>query len=331
MPVYNSGEYLSETIDSVLQQSFSDFELIIVNDGSTDNSAVILNGYAEKDDRIRIIDQGNAGPSHARNIGIEASQGKMIFFMDSDDVIDRNMLKECMENAQGFDMVICGVVKHYIGSDKADRHFCIPEQEIVTRDGLTEYLKHIIKNNDRGAFFNFIWNKIFSADVIKNNNIRFDESISLGEDFIFISDFLKLSYKIKVVDGSYYQYNVRGRSSLVGRFVTNELDRRKRIYSSMKSLYEHYSIYEECQDALEFNEGSYSWLVVRKINYPTCKLNRREKIQYIDGFLKDIRKDYMLKYLSTKKGSKSMMKRALIRMQNPTLLFFFISSFGRKD
>ena len=99
VPVYNVEKYLKRCIDSILNQSFTDFELILVDDGSTDNSGEIIDEYAIKDERIKVIHKENGGLSSARNVGIEYSKGNYIAFVDSDDYINKNMYKILYKNA----------------------------------------------------------------------------------------------------------------------------------------------------------------------------------------------------------------------------------------
>ena len=110
MPVYNAQKYLEESLNSILCQTFDDFELIIIDDGSTDNSYEICERYKEKDERIIVIHQINQGPSVARNIGIKKAIGKYIVFCDSDDILDKNalsLLYNAMEKYNA-DLAICG-------------------------------------------------------------------------------------------------------------------------------------------------------------------------------------------------------------------------------
>ena len=118
MPIYNSEKYLKEAIDSVLNQSFKDFELICINDGSTDNSPEILENYRKKDKRIKIINQKNQGLSAARNKGLKNSNGEYIYFIDSDDYISKNTLKELYQNARINDSDIVLYKKARFNGDK---------------------------------------------------------------------------------------------------------------------------------------------------------------------------------------------------------------------
>ena len=110
VPVYNVEKYLNKCVDSILGQTFEDFELILVNDGSVDRSPSICRDYADKDGRVRYISQENMGPGRARNVGIEAAGGAYILFVDSDDYIAENMLEILYGNitTSGADMATCG-------------------------------------------------------------------------------------------------------------------------------------------------------------------------------------------------------------------------------
>lgn len=325
MPVYNAAKYLRETIEAVLLQSYSDYELIAVNDGSTDDSKLILDEYARRDTRIRVIDRKNAGPSSARNTGIMKAEGDHMIFMDSDDMPDKDMLKALAEEAKDNDIVICGTIRHCMGETERDDILALPDKELRSRDDIGDYLTNVIRKENNGVFFFYIWNRLISTELIRRHNICFREDIRLGEDCLFNMELIRHAKRIKILEKCLYNYYVRGRSSLVGQFYPDELDRRKIMFSAMKDLYRSYDVYDNSAADLEVYEGRSTWKELRKINYSTCKLDRKQKIDFLNGFLKDVRKDYLLSYLSSKKGIENRIKHAVIKTGNPHLLLWLIS------
>ena len=327
LPVYNAEKYLFQTLSSVINQSYQDLEVIVVNDGSTDDSFKMLSEFSLKDERIRIIDQSNSGPSKARNRGIELAKGSWIYFMDADDILDEDAFSQLMRDSSGYDMIVFGAYKHIINKsneEKKQYQFNLLNEEIKSRQEIGAYLMKVLKNNKQDVFLYYIWNKIFSAEIIRKSQIKFNEDIRLGEDFIFVSEYLKKAETIRILDNCYYHYFLRGWNSLVGRFDKNELDRRKRMYRSMIDLYRTYNIYLECKDYLEIHEGKLSLKSLYRINISSCTLKLNGKLHYINGFIKDERRDYMVKYLVRKKDIKSRIKSLVIQSKNSLLVYCMI-------
>ena len=106
VPVYNTAQFLPRCIESILSQSFTDFELLLIDDGSTDGSGKICDAYAEKDNRIRVFHKENGGVSSARNLGLDNARGEWVTFVDSDDYVSPVILEKCLESVNGYDMVV---------------------------------------------------------------------------------------------------------------------------------------------------------------------------------------------------------------------------------
>lgn len=160
VPVYNVAKYLGRCLDSVLSQTFQDFEVICINDGSTDNSLEILHQYAQKDERVKIINQKNSGAGLSRNTGINMAQGDYLSFIDADDWIDKHFLEK---------------VYHLAKVSKAD----IIETTKSYNYYSTDNIKLFNKRNAQGFIANgtffrrdVIWDKLFKTDFIKNNKIK---------------------------------------------------------------------------------------------------------------------------------------------------------------
>lgn len=329
MPVYNSEKYLEGSLDSIIDQTVKEIEIIVVDDGSTDSSPAIIEEYSKKDQRIITITQGNAGPSKARNTGIKRSRGKWLYFMDSDDTLERTMFQDLLTASDEYDVICSGVTKHYIG-EKIHRKVMRPTATATKSEGeFCEYLKLLSVDENQDVIFNYLWNKLFRSSVINNNKIRFDECIKLGEDFIFICEVLKTTARIHTVEKEYYHYFVRGTTSLVGMFDSNELQRRKLVFNTLIDLYKRYNLLEHCFTNLEIREGRNSLNSLKKISYPTCYLSVSQKEEYVDGFLKDERKQYMLNYLSKQKGLKNSIKRFVIKSGKKKLVCRLILLFNR--
>ena len=187
VPVYNSSKYLHRCLDSILNQTFRDFELILINDGSTDNSIDILREYESKDSRIVMIDKVNEGVSAARNQGIEIAKGEYIMFCDSDDYVDENWILVLLDGIKNNcnSWVNC---EYYTFSSVTDRCILHKLNSISTNQiiSLENYYMYYTNNYSHSCC-----NRIYRKDVIYKFGIRFPINISVGEDVLFNIQYIK--------------------------------------------------------------------------------------------------------------------------------------------
>ena len=186
VPVYNVEPYLTRCLDSILVQTFSDFELLLVDDGSSDCCGAICDTYAQKDSRVRVYHQTNAGVSHARNTGLDHARGQYVVFVDSDDYVLPGYLHSLYEDVcghSGVGLIIQGA--HGVNSqgeplrDFLFPDICLPYQRFD--EAFAEY---------ELWFWGFSWGKIYQKAVLDAHHIRFDEGISCREDLLFMLRYL---------------------------------------------------------------------------------------------------------------------------------------------
>lgn len=180
IPVYNRKKYIRRCLNSVIEQSFSDFELIVINDGSYDGTEKICDEYANKYKKIKIIHQKNLGVSRARNLAIKYAHGKIITFIDSDDFIPPNYLQaiKVAYDKYGPGFLICTAFKMY--TDKGIQYFRFNKNEFyssINGNGVFDIMK--------SALLNSVVNKAYDLSLIKKYDIKFPDKINLGEDLIF--------------------------------------------------------------------------------------------------------------------------------------------------
>lgn len=192
IPVYECENYLSRCIDSVLSQTFTDFELILVDDGSLDNSGRICDEYAQKDSRIRVIHNCNEGVGAARNTGLEISCGQYICFIDSDDWIDKDLLSTLMEYSS-YDYVMCAYITEPNGT------ICFGFDIEFIAGTLKDFL------SAKYYFHGVPWGKLFRNSIIKTNNIRFKQ-IKVYEDILFCCDYVNYCNSIRILPKPLYHY-----------------------------------------------------------------------------------------------------------------------------
>ena len=208
LPVYNAEKYLEKCLKSILSQSFSDFEVILINDGSKDASSIICETYANKDNRIVYINQINQGVAMARNVGLKQAKGTYIGFVDADDVIENNMFQNLINPIakKEYDVVI----SHYKICNENDFH--IPKTKIPTNTNLD---KNEIKNNILKTYYTggdpivpALWNKIYNQNFIKKHNLIFQNQKAVrGSDYWFNFKLFQCATSVFVIEEANYCYN----------------------------------------------------------------------------------------------------------------------------
>ena len=221
IPVYCCEKYLSAAIESVLEQTFTDFELILIDDGSTDNSGKICDSFQEKDARIRVIHKQNEGVAAARNTGIEAATGQMITFIDADDTIDKKYMSDLIRLAQktDADIVASGQSLDYPDSSRRESdsdHKCYlfdckkHLKELIGCSLLrSPQMKHLFPSSFRnGPILTGVCCKIYRTEILKQNRMAFDLNLKIGEDNFFNVQLLPHCKKIAFLDAPYYHYRI---------------------------------------------------------------------------------------------------------------------------
>lgn len=219
IPVYNVEKYLRKCLDSLLNQTFKDIEIIAINDCSPDNSLSILREYETKGVKIINLAQ-NVGLSAVRNIGIDKATGKYISFIDSDDWIDKNFYEKLYGAAEKFDadISVCGI-EHFHAMNMHSSYLKFKKEVLVTD---TEEKFKICDVPKRS----YVWNKLYRLDKLKQYNLRFMEGMAY-EDIIFTAKALYYMDKIVTVPGTNYNYLIRKNSIVATKSEKNEADNKK--------------------------------------------------------------------------------------------------------
>ena len=231
VPVYNVEQFLQKCIDSILAQTMTDFELILINDGSPDRCGEICDEYAVKDSRIIVIHQQNQGVSAARNAGLNVAKGEYIGFVDPDDWIDKNMYKEMINAAQqeNADVVVCGVNYYdlnfkFIRNDLSNSKVYDNEHMLLELFGTPN------------RFGGMCWNKVFLRESIQG--VKFPVGIKYCEDWTAVLDFLICCNKLVQISNHYYNVLERtGSATRIGVIVYyNIIHNGQIVFSHTKSL-----------------------------------------------------------------------------------------------
>ena len=232
VPVYNAEKFLHRCINSILAQTFSDWELLLIDDGSMDRSGQICDEYAAKDERIRVFHKENGGVSSARNLGLDHAEGEWIAFVDSDDWIDSEYLTCFVENTKG-DIVVSGM------------RFFSPKDSIEFGVDFFGNTADAIICLSENRILGYVPNKLFKKSVISHNNLRFDKEIVFKEDEDFVLKYMAVSHSVVCVKSAYYNYECPDLSKKylwVDNFWTNLslFTSVKQMIPNTESLYRFY-------------------------------------------------------------------------------------------
>lgn len=226
IPVYNAEKTLNKCLDSICKQSFSNYEVILIDDGSTDQSFNICKSYELQNKKFSVHHQQNSGPSVARNVGLKFATGKWICFVDSDDSIEASYLQDIQDAAQSFDANVV-----FIGHSKVDengkKELFLPGEVMKTN------VETALALSERDMF-GYTWIKAFRRDSIKE--IRFDPSLNLFEDEVFTCQVLPNCGRIGMVNKPIYNYNVGDGSSLIGRTHEDYCLKCDKVYQAWKVM-----------------------------------------------------------------------------------------------
>lgn len=218
IPVYNVEKYLGRCLDSVINQSFRDFELILINDGSKDDSLSICNDYSAADSRITVIDQPNQGSSIARNTGLDVAKGDYIIHIDSDDWLELNMLERLYETAvkTDADIVACNICQDDGNGNCKNSMF---DYSIEKEENLY-YIKNITVA---------VWNKLVRRGLYYENDIKFLPGITMCEDLVVTTRLRYHSKKTVIIPDVLYHYFVAPRESICNTFKGKYPDSKLRV------------------------------------------------------------------------------------------------------
>ena len=240
VPVYNTGKYLSKCLDSILNQTIKDIEIIVVNDGSKDNSKEIINNYVKKyKKKIVFIDKKNGGQGSARNVGIKKASGEYIGFVDSDDFVESSMYEEMYNTAKenDSDVVICSISDYYEKNDSKKDVMLNLKEKVTIKEAIINSVPSVV-------------NKIYKRELLQNSNISFNENIWY-EDLPYSMQIIVNAKKINYVDKAFYNYFHRNESTMHNKNITKNLDIIK-AYDILINYLKENNLYDKYKDEIDF-------------------------------------------------------------------------------
>jgi len=258
VPVYNIEKYVEQCILSLINQTYSNIEIILVNDGSTDNSGSICEEYAKRDHRINLINKKNEGLINARKSGILASKGELIAYVDGDDWVKPEMYESLINYllASDADVIIAGHIEAWHNTQEVQLN-TIPAG-VYSSENLTEVHDSMICSGRFSNFgiFSYVWGKLFKRDVIIKHQLAVDDSIFIGEDAACLYPCLLSAAKIQIVNDANYFYRQRI-GSMIKTPDPKEIEKVSAFYDYMKNI---------------FLDHSKSKSLINQLNYLTVSL-----------------------------------------------------------
>ena len=245
IPVYNVENYLNECLDSVINQTLEDMEIICIDDGSTDNSPHILKEYSKKDKRIKIITKENGGQATARNLGIKEAQGEYIAFVDSDDFIEPTMFEKLYTKAKdnNLDIAMCKIATYDNQTEEIKDNvwyymlgvFRDFEKDIFNHKDTKEFTCHIAVTP---------YNKIYKTTLLKENNILFPEGLIFEDEKFFYDTYLRAK-RVSIVDEFLYYYRINRKGSTVDTIKDNDFSDIVPISKLIRETFKETDNYED--------------------------------------------------------------------------------------
>lgn len=234
VPVYNAKKTIARCIESILHQEYTDFEVLLVDDGSADGSGDICDAYALKDPRIQVIHKKNTGVSDTRNTALERARGAYLQFLDSDDWITPDATKLLVRAAETHrcDMVIADFYR--VVGDRVSHKGGIDEDSVMTRE---EFAGHMMEN-PADFYYGVLWNKLYRRQIVEGHHLRMDTGISWCEDFIFNLEYLLYAQTFFALKAPIYYY-VKTKGSLVsqGTTIANTIRTKLRVFEYYQDFY----------------------------------------------------------------------------------------------
>lgn len=329
IPVYNAEQYLRKCIESILNQELQQFELILVDDGSTDNSLSICQSYKQKDERVQVIHQINQGVSVARNTGIKVAKGEFIAFVDADDWIEAAMYEEMYAQAIKYEAeaVVCNYVEEWPNQRLLKKHHI--NKPVIDTQAEKEQL---VLNLIAGKYLNDLDNMtafrgscfyLYKRENLQEQGYLFEEELPIGEDFVFNLNILPTLKHIAAVEGSYYHYHIN-EASTTQKYRKNCYEEQKILIQSVERTLISHNLKEQAKEKLEVMKLTY--LVTRVVNecHKDNKKSYKEKIKAIKDMCSEASMQRLLKQFDDTQFTRGRkLWFSMYRKQRATILYSY--------
>lgn len=284
IPVYNTEKYIKKCFDSIINQSFSKFEVIVINDGSTDNSAFICDEYAKKDSRFKIYHLKNQGAAKARNSAFDLAKGEYIVFVDSDDWLEVDALKNYIREIERFDMVIGCSYNCYFNNDEflyKNRDYFYKENKYLTKEEVRKMYVDIAINGVSHAPHN----KMYKRRIIDKYQIRFPDRKKY-EDLAFNNKYIDKINSLSIINSYDYNYRVSNLEDIALKLPTNMFEIFTEVNNELINLLKSWNVYDDRSDKML--KSKYITEVASCINNtynPNLKYSFKVRYNYIKNVI----------------------------------------------
>lgn len=318
IPVYNVEKFLSKCVDSILAQTYSDFEVILVNDGSKDKSLEICREYEKKDNRIVVVDKENEGAGFARNAGLDVATGKYIMFIDSDDWIEGNMLEYLVEliNQTSAEVAICN---YFTEMPDGSGRFVVPinmEGDTFITNDITKYIAILDDENK----FPYLWNRLYLRKIIEDNSIRFEKRFVTGQDLDFNLKYFRCVKTCILSNTPLYHYIKHGTGSLCARYKANLYEIVSELNERREEMYREFGMIEneEYKTILGKTYVRYVSSCIPNMYRPDAPYNSKDRRALLKQIFNDKKlRSYMKTY--TPEGGVSKIFKFVVTLNNATI------------
>lgn len=318
MPTYNVEQYLPAAIESVLGQTFTDWELLVVDDGSTDSSNNVAMQYAARDSRIKVLKKENGGLSDARNFGLERANGDYVHFFDSDDLIQPDFYDKLIASIKhdNADIVVCGYYKDFEQEDGR-----IISYEINCPDSIFAPQRNNSIFDFFTSVFNYAWNKLFKISFLRTHSLIFEKGLSIIEDKEFISRVIDKNPRICTTSYMGYRYQVRHRPTLGNSYSENL------IVCQLRGILLQYHIFDKFykdNNVLRQDKGHIAFVTIKWILhciYSYSDLSSKQKIDSISLIINNKLINDNISFYNPKKNRDILLKNLIIN-KFPRLIHF---------
>ena len=252
IPAYNVTKTLQRLLECLLNQTWQNLQIILVDDGSEDGTVLMARKAAEKDPRLTVVTQGNLGISYARNAGLALCEGKYIRFIDADDTLPLDSIERMVRRAEkdGSELVIGGYDQYF--GERRSFHNLAGRDDTVPCDDM---MRHLC-DHANSYFYGVLWNKLFLREIAEKQNCRFQENLTWGEDFAFVMDYLAGVSRVSFMKDSLYDYRRSANSTSIRQVLDcvkhpAENTRIKGdLYRHLKDMYRKRGLFEKYKKRL---------------------------------------------------------------------------------
>lgn len=298
IPVYNREKTIERAILSIINQSYNNIELIVVDDGSTDSSLQKIKNIAKENNNVIVISKENTGVSDSRNIGLCKVSGDYVMFLDSDDEYKSNMVEEMIADIKDKELRIC----YYSNILTNGKKSSFSQMKTISSFDINSCIEKLHKD----GLFSIVWNKIYDLSLIKKNNISFDTTLDFGEDFIFNVNYCRLIKYINLIDKDLY-LNHNSSTGLARKFRLNRFELVKKHFLLIQELF------NETDYSLQYFYSSF----VNDIRYSINDLfhlirDKKELKKHIQTIVKDVEVCTMLQKLENKTWYAKILEKKLV-------------------